>query len=119
MSSKGQKNKSKQIKSEAVSDPSDIVIAKDKIESKSADKKSLVKKTEIKKSTDGIFLKRFIQHAGNFLREAKFELQKVKWPTKKELITSTIVVVVLSVLVGCYLGILDFGLVKLIALVIG
>ena len=119
MNSKDQKKKSKQNKSEVMIESSDAGIAKDRIESKSADKKSVIKKAETKKTADGISLKRFIQQAGSFLREAKSELQKVKWPTKKELISSTIVVVVLSLLVGCYLGLLDFALVKIVTFVVG
>ena len=119
MSSKIQKHKSKQSKPEAVSDASDTGIAKDSIESKPADKKNLVKKAGIKKTENAISLKKIIQQTGIFLREAKSELQKVKWPTKKELISSTIVVVVLSLLIGGYLGILDFVLVKIVTLVVG
>ena len=122
MNSKDQKNKSKQNKPEVVPESTDAGLIKDKVESKTADKadkKSIVKKAETKKTTNGMLLKRFIQQTGNFLREAKSELQKVKWPTKKELISSTIVVVVLSLLVGCYLGLLDFAFVKIVTLVVG
>ena len=119
MNSKDQKKKSKQNKSEVMIESSDAGVAKDRIESKSADKKSVIKKAETKKTTNVMPLKRFIQQTGSFLREAKSELQKVKWPTKKELISSTIVVVVLSLLIGCYLGVLDFALVKIVTLVVG
>lgn len=54
-----------------------------------------------------------------FLRQAKVELKKVKWPTRKELIASTVVVIVLTILVSFYLGLVDFGLIKLIKHVIG
>ena len=54
-----------------------------------------------------------------FFVNVRGEMKKVKWPTKKELISSTIVVVVLSLLVGFYLGILDFVLVKITTLVVG
>jgi len=121
MSSKSQKHKSKQNKLEAVSASSESGIAKneDNIESKSADKKILTKKAGTKKTTNDMSLKKIIQQTGSFLREAKSELQKVKWPTKKELISSTIVVVVLSLIVGAYLGLLDLVLVKIVTLVVG
>ncbi len=54
-----------------------------------------------------------------FLREAKMELKKVKWPTKKELLASTAVVIVLTLLVAFFLGLVDFGLIKIIRNVVG
>jgi len=54
-----------------------------------------------------------------FLREAKVELKKVKWPTRKELLASTAVVIVLTLLVAFYLGLVDFGLIKIIRNVVG
>ncbi len=56
---------------------------------------------------------------GLFLRQAKVELKKVKWPTRKELIASTVVVIVLTLLVSLYLGLVDLGLIKIIKHVIG
>ena len=56
---------------------------------------------------------------GLFLRQAKVELKKVKWPTRKELIASTVVVIVLTILVSFYLGLVDLGLIKIIKHVIG
>ncbi|EFK10492.1 preprotein translocase, SecE subunit [delta proteobacterium NaphS2] len=56
---------------------------------------------------------------GLFLRQAKVELKKVKWPTRKELIASTVVVIVLTILVSFYLGLIDLGLIKIIKHVIG
>lgn len=57
--------------------------------------------------------------AGLFLRQAKVELKKVKWPTRKELIASTVVVIGLTLLVSLYLGLVDLGLIKIIKHVIG
>jgi preprotein translocase subunit SecE len=54
-----------------------------------------------------------------FLRECKIELKKVKWPTKKELISMTSVVIILVLVLAAFLGIVDFGLIKIIKLVIG
>ncbi|GAK58989.1 preprotein translocase subunit SecE [Candidatus Vecturithrix granuli] len=42
-----------------------------------------------------------------FLKEARLELKKVSWPTRKELVSSTTLVIVVSVLFGVFLGILD------------
>jgi preprotein translocase subunit SecE len=56
---------------------------------------------------------------GLFLRQAKVELKKVKWPTRKELIASTVVVIVLTLLISLYLGLVDLGLIKIIKHVVG
>jgi len=64
-------------------------------------------------------VRRLIDKAGRFLREAKVELKKVKWPTRKELVASTVVVIVLTLMVAFYLGLVDFGLIKIIRSVVG
>lgn len=43
-----------------------------------------------------------------FLREAKVELSRVNWPTQKDVIRYTILVVVISLAVSAFLGALDF-----------
>ncbi|PID55642.1 preprotein translocase subunit SecE [candidate division KSB3 bacterium] len=48
-------------------------------------------------------MKKFIQ----FLKEARLELKKVSWPPRHELIGSTTLVIVVSVLAGLLLGVLD------------
>jgi preprotein translocase subunit SecE len=46
----------------------------------------------------------------DFFRESKAELKKVSWPTKKQVWYSTLVVVLLTVALGVYLGVVDFAL---------
>ena len=46
------------------------------------------------------------------------ELQKVTWPTKQELIGSTAVVIVVSLILVVYVGLVDFGLRQVISLLI-
>ncbi len=43
------------------------------------------------------------------------ELKKVKWPTKNEVLNNTILVVVICVFMAVFLGLLDFGLTRLVA----
>lgn len=43
-----------------------------------------------------------------FLRETYDELKKVKWPTYKEIVRLTTVVLVISVAMGLYIGGLDY-----------
>ena len=54
-----------------------------------------------------------------FWREAIIELKKVKWPTKKELMASTIMVLVLVLIVAFYLGLVDIGLINIINRIVG
>jgi preprotein translocase subunit SecE len=53
-----------------------------------------------------------------FLREVKIELKKVTWPSKKETVASTAVVIVLVMVVSAFLGLVDFGLSNLIRFVL-
>lgn len=46
----------------------------------------------------------------NFLKEAKAELFRVVWPTRKQTIRYTITVIIFSVVVAAILGAADFGL---------
>ncbi|MCX6792228.1 MAG: preprotein translocase subunit SecE [Candidatus Gottesmanbacteria bacterium] len=44
---------------------------------------------------------------GRFLREVVAELKKVTWPTREETVKLTVVVIVISILVGAFIGGLD------------
>lgn len=54
-----------------------------------------------------------------YLREVVYELRKVVWPSRKETIGSTSVVVVIVILIGIYLGIVDFILARFVRFLIG
>ena len=60
----------------------------------------------------------FLQKSSQFLREVKIELKKVTWPTRKQTMGSTVVVVVLVVIISFFLGLVDFGLSGLIRYVL-
>ena len=49
-----------------------------------------------------------------FLKEAKMELKKVSWPTRKETVASTVVVLAFIMMAAIYLGMIDLGLSKAI-----
>ncbi len=49
-----------------------------------------------------------------FLREVKVELKKVTWPTRKQTIGSTVVVIVLVMIISLFLGVVDIGLSSLV-----
>ena len=48
-----------------------------------------------------------IKRIGNYLTEVRGELKKVTWPTKNDLIKTTIAVLVASVIFGIYLTSVD------------
>ena len=54
-----------------------------------------------------------------FLTESKVELKKVTWPTPKQTLASTSVVIIVVIIVSTFLGIVDFGLVKIVKLILG
>ena len=54
-----------------------------------------------------------------FLKEVLAELRKVTWPTKEELIGSTIVTVVVSLVVAVFIGIVDRVLTIIIQMIFG
>jgi preprotein translocase subunit SecE len=54
-----------------------------------------------------------------FLAGSKVELKKVTWPTPKQTLASTSVVIIVVIIVSVFLGIVDFGLTKVVKLVLG
>ncbi|MBN1938775.1 MAG: preprotein translocase subunit SecE [Candidatus Aminicenantes bacterium] len=50
---------------------------------------------------------RWYKRLGTFLREARAELKKVTWPSKAEVVNTTIVVIILTVFFGFYLFFMD------------
>ena len=55
----------------------------------------------------------------NFIREIFAELQKVIWPTRKELLTYTTVVIVFVAIMMTFVALLDVGFARLMFLVFG
>ena len=60
----------------------------------------------------------FIQRAIDFFREVKVELKKVTWPTRKQTTGTTIVVIIFVFVVAAFLGLFDYGLSKLVQVVL-
>ena len=67
-----------------------------------ADKAKKDKKPE-KKSKPGIFAR-----IGKWLKDMKSELKKVQWPTRKQTINNTLIVIACVVVVGIFIWIFDF-----------
>lgn len=55
----------------------------------------------------------------SFLGESYSELRKVRWPTRKELISYTIVVIVTVAIITVYFAVLDLGISNVIRWVLG
>ena len=56
--------------------------------------------------------------AVKFVRETYDELKQVVWPTKNEVVRLTLIVIVLSVLMGLYIGGLDWVFAKVMELLL-
>lgn len=54
---------------------------------------------------------------GNFFKDIKLEMGKVSWPTKDELIGSTVIVLVSLALLSIFIGICDAGLSALVNII--
>jgi preprotein translocase subunit SecE len=52
--------------------------------------------------------------AKQFLREVKTELKKVTWPSRKDTLSGTLIVLVAVFIIAIFLGIVDSGLSNLI-----
>ena len=59
-----------------------------------------------------------LQKIRQFFREVKVELKKVTWPSRKETIASTSVVLVVVILVAVYLGVVDIILSRALKLLL-
>lgn len=101
---------------------SDSVRGIKKAQTLSLKKSSSTARSESRK-LEGNFLDRLfvagpLQKSLQFLREVKVELKKVTWPTRKQTIGSTLVVIILVMIISFFLGIVDIGLSSLIGVVI-
>ena len=60
-----------------------------------------------------------MQNVKTFLESVRVELGKVTWPTRKETMATTGVVIVIIFLISFYLGLCDVVLAKLMRLILG
>ena len=93
-----------------------------------ARKTDLVKKTEVARKTEvqkkavkkpGEFRIAWVETARGYLREVVVELKKVIWPSRKETLGSTAVVLVIVGLTAVFLGMVDLILSRLVKLLVG
>ena len=54
----------------------------------------------------------------SYVQEVRAELAKVVWPKRDQVVKLPLIVLLISAIVGAYLGVLDFAFTKLLELVI-
>lgn len=54
----------------------------------------------------------------NYLKETKFELQKVSWPTRQEAVRYLVTILVFSGIMAAFLGLFDFVFLQLVEQII-
>ena len=60
-----------------------------------------------------------MQRISAFFESVKLELEKVTWPSRKETMATTGVVIVIVVMISFYLGACDLVLAKVLRLILG
>jgi len=63
-------------------------------------------------------MREYVERVTTFLQDIQAETKKVTWPSRKDVIGSTVVVVVAVFVLAGFLGIIDFVLSLLIGLLI-
>ncbi len=81
--------------------------SKKEASAKSASKKD---KTPAKKSGKSKDQKKQPNKVAKYFKDLKSEFKKVVWPTKKQLINNSTVVLVTIAIIGIFVGLLDTGL---------
>ena len=76
-----------------------------------AEKKNIFKRI-------GGFFVRLVKGIGRKFREMFYELKKVTWPTKKDMINYSVVVLVFILIMGVIIGVIDLGAGKLVELLV-
>ena len=61
----------------------------------------------------------FFARAGKWFRDMKSELKKVQWPTRKQTINNTLIVIACVVVVGIFIALFDYVAGEAIRLLIG
>ena len=72
------------------------------------------KKDKKSEKKPGIFAR-----MGKWFRDMKSELKKVQWPTKKQTINNTLIVIACVIVVGVFIGLFDLVAQQAISLLLG
>jgi len=60
----------------------------------------------------------FLTRVQQFFREVAAEFRRVNWPSRAEVMRSTVVVLVVVVVLALYLGAVDVGLSKVVGVIL-
>jgi len=91
----------------------DLLLGAEK-KKEEAQKKRLSYPRSVVKDGDKNFYNKSLQ----FLKEVRVELRKVTWPSRKQTLASTAVVIVLVMILSVFLGLVDAGLSGLVRVVL-
>ncbi len=115
-SSKDKKKKQVKDSSRSTSESKITKVAASGVKSvPSSSKKSDSIKSSISDQSDK---KNIFKQSIEYLQEVQSELKKVTWPTRKQTMGTTLVVIVLVAIVSVFLGLFDYGFSKLIQAVL-
>ncbi len=56
----------------------------------------------------------FVTRSREFVREVMAEFRKVTWPSRQELVDSTVVVIVVTLVLAFFLGAVDIALARVV-----
>lgn len=62
-------------------------------------------------------MKNLLNKLVQFLKDVRFELSKVTWPSRRELLGSAVIVVIMSVIVSLFIGVVDLGFSNLVSFI--
>lgn len=63
--------------------------------------------------------KGLVERSRNFVSEVQGEFNKITWPPQPEMVNGTIAVLVIVAVMATFLGIVDFGLSRVMRMVLG
>lgn len=61
----------------------------------------------------------WIERSRGFLNDVQSEFRKITWPPQQEMVNGTVAVLVIVVVMATFLGIVDFGLSRMMQMVLG
>ncbi|HHV72909.1 MAG TPA: preprotein translocase subunit SecE [Clostridia bacterium] len=67
----------------------------------------------------GVKLKKFFSGLARYFREVKAEMKKVTWPSRKEIVSNTLIVIVAVIIASIIVGVFDLAVVGVLKSIIG
>ncbi|MGI6317477.1 MAG: preprotein translocase subunit SecE [Firmicutes bacterium] len=61
----------------------------------------------------------YVKKVQRFFHDVRIELKKVNWPTRRELLLFTGIVIIVILIIGVFFWILDSGFTAMLRLIIG